>query len=132
MFAPKLYSVYKIPLRDIVAADYDLLLDNEHLGRYKIRQQDSAMLRQIRLITGDYGHFNKYIIFVNIDKKDSEIIERIVKGGFSLNGVHFVVSERSASMTRTGILSFIDESIAEEIDRRITMDITFDKIVLSK
>lgn len=132
MFAPKLYSVYKIPLRDIVAADYDLLLDNEHLGRYKIRQQDSAMLRQIRLITGDYGNFNKYIIFVNIDKKDSEIIERIVKGGFSLNGVHFVVSERSASMTRTGILSFIDESIAEEIDRRITMDITFDKIVLSK
>ena len=67
MFAPKLYSVYKIPLRDIVAADYDLLLDNEHLGRYKIRQQDSAMLRQIRLITGDYGNFNKYIIFVNID-----------------------------------------------------------------
>ena len=132
MFAPKLYSVYKIPLRDIVAADYDLLLDNEHLGRYKIRQQDSAMLRQIRLITGDYGNFNKYIIFVNIDKKDSEIIERIVKRGFSLNGVHFVVSERSASMTRTGILSFIDESIAEEIDRRITMDIIFDKIVLSK
>ena len=132
MFAPKLYNVYKIPLRDIVAANYGLLLDNEHLGRYKIRQQDSAMLRQIRLITGDYGNFNKYIIFVNIDKKDSEIIERIVKGGFSLNGVHFVVSERSASMTRIGILSFIDESIAEEIDRRITMDITFDKIVLSK
>ena len=52
MFAPKLYSVYKIPLRDIVAADYDLLLDNEHLGRYKIRQQDSAMLRQMRLVTG--------------------------------------------------------------------------------
>ena len=67
MFAPKLYSVYKIPLRDIVAADYDLLLDNEHLGRYKIRQQDSAMLRQIRLITGDYGNFNKYIIFVRND-----------------------------------------------------------------
>lgn len=132
MFAPKLYTVYKIPLRDIVAVDYKINASVGELRRYRIRQQDGSMLRQIRLITGDTGQFNSYIIFVNIDKKDDEIIRHIVLNGFSVNGVHYSMSERSASMTRTGILSFVDDSIIDELNRRITMDIKFDKIVLSK
>lgn len=132
MFAPKLYTVYKIPMRDIVAADYNLEMPIEELRRYRIRQQDGSMLRQIRLITGDHGQFNPYIVFVNIDKKDENIIRHMVFDGFYINGVHYVISERSASMTRTGILSFVDDTIIDELNRRITMDITFDKIVLSK
>ena len=132
MFAPKLYTVYKIPMRDIVAADFNIERTEEELRRYKIRQQDGSMLRLIRLITGDDGQFNPYIIFVNIDKKDEEIIRRIVMNGFWLNGKHYIMSERSASMTRTGILSFVDEEIEPELNRRVTMDIEFDKIVLSK
>ena len=111
MFAPKLYTVYKIPLRDIVAAEFNLQKSEEELRRYKVRQQDGSLLRLIRLITGDGGQFNKYIIFVNIDKKDEDIIRKIVINGFYINGRHFVMSERSASMTRTGILSFVDEEI---------------------
>lgn len=132
MFAPKLYTVYKIPLRDIMAADFDICLPVADLARYKIRQQDSAMLRQIRLITGEDKQFNPYIIFVDIDKKDEDAIRRIVMGGFVLNGAQFIMSERSASMTRTGILSFVDADIEPELNRRITMDIEFEKIVISK
>ncbi|MEY8365756.1 hypothetical protein AALA22_08990 [Anaerovoracaceae bacterium 41-7] len=132
MFAPKLYTVYKIPLRDIVAANYEINAPVDELRRYRIRQQDGSMLRQIRLITGDTSQFNPYIIFVNIDKKDDEVIRYIVLNGFSVHGVHYSMSERSASMTRTGILSFVDDSIINELNRRITMDIKFDKIVLSK
>lgn len=132
MFAPKLYTVYKIPLKDIYEADFDMNLPSAELRKYKIRQQDGSLLRQLRLISGDEDRFNRYIIFVNIDKKDDQIIKDIVLNGFTLNGTHFSMSERSASMTRTGILSFVDDSVIEELDRRITMGITFDKIVLSK
>lgn len=132
MFAPKLYTVYKIPLRDIISAEFSFNKSEDELKRYKIRQQDSSLLRLIRLITGDGGQFNPYIIFVNIDKKDNEVISRLVLDGFWLNDKHFVMSERSASMTRTGILSFVDAEIAPELDMRIAMDIEFDKTVLSK
>lgn len=132
MFAPKLYSVYKIPLHVIVAADYDLRLSQDEMRKFVIHQQDSGLLRQIRLITGHTKKFNPYIVFVNIDNKDKEVIQRLVYDGFFINGRHFLLSERSASMTRTGILSFVDAEIEPELNRRITMDIEFDKIVMSK
>lgn len=132
MFAPKLYTVYKISLKDIVEADYHIIASPAELRKYKIRQQDSALLRQLRIITCNDGQFNPYIVFVNIDKKDEDIIHHVVLHGFSINDVHFSMSERSASMTRTGILSFVDDSVIDELNRRVNMDITFDKIVLSK
>lgn len=141
IFAPKLYTVRKIPLSLIIggefrqdAGGYQISLEPDEEKTYNVRQQDSALLRQIRLITGKIGKFNPYIIFVNINisKARVEQIKRIVTDGFALNGKHFVSSERSASMTRNGILSFVDESIAGELDKRITMDLEFDKVVLSK
>lgn len=131
MFAPKQYSVYKIPLGDIVGANYSIGEDND-LNKYKIRQQDGGLLRQIRLITGTDDFFNPYIIFVNIDKKNKDIIREIVINGFCVNGRHFTISERSASMTRNGILSFVDDSIIDELNERVNMDIQMEKTVLSK
>ena len=131
MFAPKLYTVYKIPLGDIVEANYNIG-ENSDLNRYKIRQQDGGLLRQIRLITNTDDFFNPYIIFVNIDKKNKDTIRKIVINGFTINGRRFVISERSASMTRNGILSFVDEEIEPELNRRITMDVNLGKTVISK
>lgn len=132
MFAPKLYTVFKIPLRDIAAADYKITLSAAEMKKYRVAQQDGGLFRQIRLITGDDSKFNPYIVFVNIDKKDKDVISRIVLDGFYIWNTHFVLSERSASMTRTGILSFVDEEIEPELNKRVTMDIEFDKIVISK
>lgn len=102
------------------------------MRKYRIHQQDGALLRQIRLITNDDGKFNPYIVFVNIDKKDNDIISKIVIDGFYIWDTHFVLSERSASMTRMGILSFVDAEIEPELNRRVTMDISLDKTVISK
>lgn len=132
MFAPKLYQVYKIPLRDIIAANYDIQSPHEELRKYRINQQDNALMRHIRLIKNDYRRFNPYIVFVNIDKKDTEAITHLAYHGFKLRGHEFVLSERSASMTRNGILSFVDKYIEPELNRRITMDLRFDTVVTSK
>lgn len=110
--------------------------DNEEteLCKYVINQQDNMLFRQIRLITGDFNKTNKYIVFVNCKggKNHADALSEIVRNGFYLGNTHYVMSERSASMVRTSILSFVDESISDELYRRVTMDIKIEKTVLSK
>lgn len=131
MFSPPLYTVLKIHIKDIAENNFHIQGDIE---KYKIKQSDSPMLRQIRKITYDTGKFNKYIIFVDCGgaKNKTDILKRVVTKGFKLNGIQFDISERSASMTRNAILSFVDSRIIKELDKRITMDIDIGETVLSK
>lgn len=92
------------------------------------------LFRQIRLITRDFSNFNKYVIFVDCKggrTRENEL-SALVMNGFYINGAHYVLGERSASMTRNFILSFVFEGIEPELNKRITMDIEIDKTVLSK
>lgn len=132
MFAPKLYKVCKIPLRDLIETGFIIDLEPQEVRKYYIKQQDNAMMRQIRLVTGDSRYFNPYIVFVDIDKKDKEAITYLAHNGFIFQGRLYLLSERSASMTRNGILSFVAAEIEPEINRRITMDLEFDTVVTSK
>ena len=131
MFAPKLYKVRKLPASVIINSGYDARIDN---AEYTVSQGDNMMFRLLRNITGRTGIFVPYIVFVdcNGSKSKKEEIKHMVVDGFMLNGVKFVMSERSASMTRNAILGFIDASVAEEVDRHITMDLEMKKTVLSK
>ncbi len=108
--------------------------DEDFLRCYYINQQDNMLFRQIRLITGDIGKYNDYIIFVDCKggKSHKEAMVGLVHEGLWIGDRHYVVGERSASMVRTSILSFVDESISEELTRRVTMDLHIDKTVLSK
>lgn len=56
----------------------------------------------------------------------------VILNGFYLNGVHFVLCERSASMTRNSILSFIDADIAAPVQEAITMGASSKPTVISK
>lgn len=134
MFAPQLYVVRKLTFKDIVANNFDLNFSSEEERKYRINQQDNMLFRQIRIITKDNSKFNPNVIFVDCKgaKTREDSLSQLVKDGFKLNGEHFVLSERSASMTRNFILSFVNEKIAEELNKRITMDIEIDKTVLSK
>lgn len=134
MFAPKLYIVRKLSIFDLIENSFNIETNKENEGKYRIKQQDNQLFRQIRIVTNDYRQFCKWIVFVDCagGKSHPEVIEHIVNQGFMFNDQHFVISERSASMTRTGILSFIDEDIQQEIDERITMGIKLEKTVLSK
>lgn len=133
MFAPPLYKVKKFPLSLLMENNYHLS-SKDDLDRFLINQQDNMLFRQIRLITGDSGKINDYIIFVNCKggKSHKEAMADLVRYGFWIDDHHYVTSERSASMVRTSILSFVDESISEELTRRVTMDLNIEKTVLSK
>ena len=134
MFAPKLYIVRKLSLNDVIDNNFDIQTNRDNDGKYRIKQQDNQLFRQIRLITNDNRSFNKWIVFVDCSggQNHKGEMERIIRNGFIFNSQRFVVSERSASMVRTGILSFIDIRIQKEIDDRVSMGLKIEKTVLSK
>lgn len=134
MFSPKLYTVKKYPLKFLASHHFELDIDETTDRQFYVNQQDNLLFRQIRLITKDNDTFQKYITFVNCKGFSShkDILTELVLNGYRFHSAPFTISERSASMTRNQILSFADASIAQELDKRITMDISPEKIVLSK
>ena len=133
IFAPKSYLVYKIPLNYLTEHQFSILVD-EGENAFEIKQQDNALFRQIRLITENNSQWMRHIAFVDCKggKDKSEKLSKLVLDGFSINDRHFVICERSASMTREGILSFVDSSIAGILDERISLGVKIGKTVLSK
>ena len=134
MFAPQLYIVRSYPLREIVQWNFEIGLSEADERRYYIKQQDNPLFRQIRKITADCRTFNRYVVFIDSSgsSKSRDDIQHLIFDGILIRGRKFVFSERSASMTRNGIFSMVDASIAEDLNQRITMEIDFDKTVLSK
>jgi hypothetical protein len=134
MASMPLYTVNKIPLMDIVNENYYMVLDNPEGCHYNISQQENPLFRQIRLIAKNDDDYNPHVLFVDCKGQKNKISElsEIVVNGFYFNGKRFVLSERSASMSRNSILSFVDHSISDKLNERITMGISFEKTVLSK
>jgi len=134
MTSPKLYRVNKIGLPDLIAEQFYMVVDFPEQCKYSILQSDSQLFRQIRLITKTDGNYNPYVLFVDCKGQKNKVAEltEIILHGFQFNGRRFVLSERSASMSRNSILSFVDASVAATLNERITMGISFDKTVLSK
>ena len=104
------------------------------LDGYRINQQDNQIFRQVRTITCDASKFNKYVVFVSCKGASShpEEFDRLVLEGFRVNGEQFVISERSASMTRQGILSFVSEKIHDRLTEAVCMGLDIKNTVLSK
>ena len=134
MFAPKLYTVRKFDFSTLYAAQFNINIPKEQEAHYEIKQQDNMLFRQLRMISGNYNTYNPYVIFVNCKgaKSKDTALSALVNDGFYVDGEHFVLSERSASMTRNFILSFVHEKYVDELNERITMGIKIDKTVLSK
>lgn len=132
MFSPPLYRVRKIPMKYLIQQEFSV--QDEEVEQFKILQSDSPLLRQIRLITGNTDKYNPYIVFVDCPSGANykEALARLVIEGCHINGQHYIMSERSASMTRNSIFSMVRADIETELSRRVTMDITFEKTVLSK
>lgn len=132
MFAPPSYIVRKYPLKYLLRNGCQV--DSSRDKEFSIKQQDNPLFRQVRLVTGNRRKFNRYIVFVDCkgasDKLDG--FTEMLQDGFWVEGQHFVVGERSASMTRSGILSFIDADIAGEVTKRVCMGISEIKTVLAK
>ena len=86
------------------------------------------------MVTKTSSRYNPFVIFIDCSgiSDAADAIKHLVYEGVSLHGKKFVLCERSASMTRVGVVSMIDEGIAGEIDRRITMGLDIKETVLSK
>lgn len=134
MFAPKLYQVYKFKFSDLRSYKLNVPDNKEELEIYKINQQDNMLFRQVRLITNTNSKMNNYVIFVDAHgyKSDEGMFEQLCVEGFNIGERHFQLSERSPSMTRNSILSFVDSSIIEELEERISMGSKLEKTVLAK
>lgn len=135
MFSPELYTIRKFTFRQIVDADFYIKFNKQEERRYLIHQFDNHLFRQIRIITGQHNrNKNNYICFVDIKsaKSDKENLVRLIEDGFYINDFHYVLSERSASMTRQGILSFVDAEIEPELSERVSLGLNIKKTVLSK
>lgn len=134
MFAPRLYTVRSYPLKLLIENNYELGEEIARDRKYSIKQQDSQMLRQLRLITGNTGKFVPHIVFVDSTgvSKYEDPVRHLVIEGIVVDGHRFLFGERSASMTRTGIFSFVRDDVWAELNERITMGIHLEKTVLSK
>lgn len=134
MYSPPLYIVRKFPLKYLIDKKFNIQISADEEKQFEINQQDNMLFRQIRLITKDTSKFNKYVVFVDCKggKSYENELKTLVVNGFNIGSQHFEYSERSASMVRTSILSFVDNSIFDELNKRITMEINLDKTVLSK
>lgn len=92
------------------------------------------LFRLVRNETQDASTYNPYVIFIDCKgvSRPEDALRHLVYDGLILNGHRFVLCERSASMTRQGVLSLIDERIADNISKAITMDMPDVPRVLSK
>lgn len=134
MKSPPLYRVRSYPLRLLIEQNYSLDYDLAHDRKYEVLQQDNLLFRHIRHITGHTRKFNPFVIFVDTKgvSNYADAIQHVVTDGILVDGRRYLFSERSASMTRCGIFSFVDADIFDELSERITLGWHPDKIVLSK
>lgn len=106
------------------------------MEQYKVLQGDDMLFRQIRLISDDQNKFQRFIIFVDATggQNHPDAIDHLVEHGFKFNGQKYLFCERSASMVRQSMLSFVERHIYHELDRRVSMELDFSETptVLSK
>ncbi len=136
MFSPPLYAVLKFPLNFVVSRNYNIQLTDEEIIQFKILQGDNMMFRQIRMISDDYDKFQKFVVFVDATggQNKPNAVKHLIEHGFKINGKTFLFSERSASMVRQSMFSFVERHIEPELTKRISMELDFSNkpTVLSK
>lgn len=120
---------------EIVESDYNLQLTKEKIDFYTIFQQTNSLFDQIIRITNDDSKFIKYTVFVDCKNGRNKklIMTELLTNGFKLNGIRYVLSEKSSSMGRQSVLLFIQECISKELNEIVTMGMDISKdTVLSK
>lgn len=130
----KLYDILKINIKDILDAKSDLYIRKEEEYKYLIRQQESLLFDQIRLVRGyDTKRINELIFVVaKHNKKRKPLLEKILREGFKYNNVQYIRFGKSNSQAKQGVTVFIEKDFYEEIIERSKLGIEVDKCVISK
>lgn len=130
------YTLVKIPIREIIAQDYDVSMDRktEIDKEYLITQGTSLLFDQIERLRGCFTtHINEVILVVaKKNPKQEEHLRHILDEGFTYNGVHYSRFGKSASQGKDGVTAFVCDDIFDELYRITQMDIEVDECVISK
>ena len=130
------YTLVKIPIKEIIAQDYDVKIDRETEidNEYLIAQGDSLLFNQIERLRGEFSSHINEIILVEAKKnpKTEEKLRYILDNGFTYNGTHYSRFGKSASQGKEGITAFICDEIFDELYMITQMDIPIDECVISK
>ena len=132
-----LQTLLKINMKEIKISDdkNEINLDNKEYKEHLLNQQHSLLLRQIKLITEKVDNLIKEFVLVDCSsgkKKDKEL-ENLLRNGFYLNNIKYVLFGKSSSQAKEGIICFVTESIFEELNKRITLGIDLSgEMVISK
>lgn len=103
---------------------------------------DNALFNQVLIETKNATAIDalyETIVYVKFDETNLDRAKFLFSSGFNLrfksgHDVHFVNFEKSNSMSKDCVLSFIDSKYEQNVQKRISLDIDFsnDKYVISK
>jgi hypothetical protein len=132
--SPDLYIIKKVKLKVLIDSEFNLTLNDKTEKLFLIKQADNMIFRQIRRLTKTNDKYNKYIVFVDCkgNHNNTIVIKKLLQEGFYINGIKFDFTERSASMSRNGIIGFIDATITSKMNEVIDMGLDIKDIVISK
>ena len=130
------YTLVKIPIKEIINQDYNVTIDRdtEIKNEYLITQGTSLLFDQIERLRGKFAsHINEVILVVaKKNPKQEEYLRKILKDGFTYNGIHYSRFGKSASQGKDGITAFVCDEIFDELYRITQMDIEVEECVISK
>ena len=130
------YTLIKIPIKEIIAQDYNVTIDRDlEIDReYLITQGTSLLFDQIERLRGHFTyHINEIILVVaKKNPKQEEYLRHILDKGFTYNGIHYSRFGKSASQGKDGVTAFVCDEIFDELYKVTQMDIEVDECVISK
>ena len=131
-----MYTLVKLPLRELIRHDFDLqLTEEEEINReYLVAQGDSLLFDQIERLRGYPSERIQEVILVTARKNPNQetALRTVLRHGFTYNGVHFSRFGKSASQGKDGITAFVCDSMFDELYRITQMDISVDHCVIAK
>lgn len=131
-----MYTLVKLPLRELIRHDFDLQLsEEEEINReYLVAQGDSLLFDQIERLRGRRSERIREVILVTARKNPNQetALRTVLRHGFTYNGVHFSRFGKSASQGKDGITAFVCDSMFDELYRITQMDIPVDHCVIAK
>ena len=136
MFSPKHYTVRKYPLSLFIKYNFNIPEEVANDIQYQVLQSDTMLLCQIRLVSHDDSDYNPFLVYIDATgaQNKPDVVKHLMQHGAKIGKRKFSFGERSASMVRQCIFSMVESHIWPELDRRISMEVSFSEkpVVLSK
>lgn len=130
------YTLIKIPLKDLIAQNFNMIIDRETeiQKEYLVMQDDSLLLDQIARLRGKQAvHISEMILVVaKKNPRQEKDLRYLLNNGFLYNGVHYSRFGKSASQGKEGITAFVCDTFFDELYQITQMDIPVKDCIISK